>query len=514
MAEEQKKNPLDKLWDAFASVKMAIVLFFLISFTSIAGTILEQNGSRENNIKVLSDLFGPGLAEKLYPICEGMGLINMYDSWWFLSLLVAFGMNLLVCSIDRFPPVWKAVSEPMKPLNETQFKGFPIVREFHVKGGAEAAKVQAMKLFEMLGFKNPEFAEEPLPQHFAQKHRYARLGVYVTHLSIVVIMVGAMVGVLAGFKGQLNLQEGRTSFMAFKFVPMTAAESNEFDVIASTVEQKRGDMAAAAASLKVTEDNLRSRMRHLGIEPLGFGIKCNDFNVYFYGQSDMPKEFTSHLSVFDAGREVMNKWIEVNKPLQYKGFMFYQSSYGIRGDSTDYTYRFKLAGSDFEVGLNEEFPVASMNAKAKVVDFSPALSFDQNGTPFTYTEMMNNPAVKVELNEAGSVYTRWVAKRYPETWKIGSSTTLEFTDVWGSQYTGLQVRRDPGVWIVYLGCLIMSVGLYAAFFMSHRRLWVRLVSEKGITRVVVAAQSHKNKEGFERTVSEAVASLQQQEGGK
>ena len=32
--------------------------------------------------------------------------------------------------------------------------------------------------------------------------------------------------------------------------------------------------------------------------------------------------------------------------------------------------------------------------------------------------------------------------------------------------TCLQVAKDPGVWIVYLGCFLMLAGLYVAFFMS------------------------------------------------
>ena len=30
-------------------------------------------------------------------------------------------------------------------------------------------------------------------------------------------------------------------------------------------------------------------------------------------------------------------------------------------------------------------------------------------------------------------------------------------------YTGLQVAKDPGVWVVWLGCTLMMVGIYVAF---------------------------------------------------
>ena len=50
---EKEKSFVDRLWDFFASVKLAIVLFSLIALTSIIGTVIEQNASPEKNIIVL-----------------------------------------------------------------------------------------------------------------------------------------------------------------------------------------------------------------------------------------------------------------------------------------------------------------------------------------------------------------------------------------------------------------------------------------------------------------------------
>ncbi|HWR58307.1 MAG TPA: cytochrome c biogenesis protein ResB, partial [Thermodesulfovibrionales bacterium] len=74
-------------------------------------------------------------------------------------------------------------------------------------------------------------------------------------------------------------------------------------------------------------------------------------------------------------------------------------------------------------------------------------------------------------------------------------------------YTGLQVRKDPGVGVVYFGCLAMSVGLYIAFFMSHRRIWIRLTEEKGSTRVVIGASTNKNRQSFEKKIDKLAVFL-------
>ncbi len=88
-------------------------------------------------------------------------------------------------------------------------------------------------------------------------------------------------------------------------------------------------------------------------------------------------------------------------------------------------------------------------------------------------------------------------------------------DIWGAQYTGLQVRNDPGVWIVYYGCSLIGLGLYMAFFMSHRRIWLKLKASGGKgggTTVMLAATANKNREGFERKVDQAISQLNN--GGK
>ena len=166
-------------------------------------------------------------------------------------------------------------------------------------------------------------------------------------------------------------------------------------------------------------------------------------------------------------------------------------------------FRFSVSSSngvkqDFDLMFEESFTIPGTNIKGKVVDFSPAIAVDESGKLFSYAESMNNPAVFVEFTENGKAkYKQWILKRYPQTWKVADGI-VEFKDLWKSQYTGLQVRKDPGVWIVYLGCLVMAIGLYAAFFMSHRRIWVRLVEDKNGVAVSVAASANKNKIAMEQ----------------
>jgi cytochrome c biogenesis protein len=519
---EEKKNFIDRIvdpmWDFFASVKLAIVVFAGIGLTSIVGTIIEQNAAPQTNLKILTELLGRNLAPGAYDILFAMGFMDMYGSWWFVGLLMLFTANLLICSLDRLPTIWRIVRKPQEPLKEQQLTSRPIRKEVTLKGTMESNKEKVLKALRSLGFKKVEEAkEEDGVQYYSQKGQYGRLGVYVTHISIIIILAGAVVGTFFGFKGFLNLPEGASYSVAFARRPLSQAQVQERNFIFEAVQTTGGDLGAAAMRLGVSTDRLTGRMRAVGLEPLGFIVTNEDFDVLFYGNSDMAKEYTSLLTVTDGGREVMRKWIEVNTPLKYRGYTFYQSSYGPMNDPDQNVFVFRVAasgaqGTDIRVRQGETFSVPGTGIEASVAEFSPALTFDETGRPITYDEMMNNPAVRLSYTDGGKERSKWILKRYPSTWVLPNNQMVQLVDIWGAQYTGLQVRKDPGVWVVYLGCAFMSIGLYVAFFMGHRRIWVRLASRKGSTQVLIGASAHKGKEGFERQVDRSISLLS--EGGK
>ena len=69
MEQEKNKTFIDKIWDFFASVKFAIVIFALISSTSIIGTILDQKAEpateSSNIIKTLWRIACPHLIQHI-----------------------------------------------------------------------------------------------------------------------------------------------------------------------------------------------------------------------------------------------------------------------------------------------------------------------------------------------------------------------------------------------------------------------------------------------------------------
>jgi cytochrome c biogenesis protein len=465
----QSVSLIDRVWKFFSSITLAVVVFALISLTSIIGTIIEQGAEPQRNIKLLAKFVGPSAAPKAFQIVDTLGFTDMYHSWWFVTMLFVFATNLIVCSLERLPGRLKVARERVKPLTPEQFPKMPIRREVVLKDNPDKVRSAVEAALKKAGFTAEATEGEQGLQLFAERGRYGRLGVYVTHLSILIIMIGAVAGIFFGFNASLNLLEGTASGVAY---------------------------------------------RPGGKEiPLSFLIRCDDFSVSFYEGSDTPKSYRSVLTVMENGKDVLTKEIEVNEPLKYKGITFYQSSYGF-SPTKDSLFRFSITSasgskSDVQLKFGESFAIPGTSVMGKIADFSPALGMDDQGRLFTYADMMQNPAVFVEFSEGGAARkSQWILTRIPETWKTPYGT-VEFKDLWGAQYTGLQVRKDPGVWLVYLGCLIMAIGLYAAFFMGHSRVWVLLRGEKNTTKVTVAAAASKARAALDEKIEKVMKSLGQ-----
>jgi len=62
---------------------------------------------------------------------------------------------------------------------------------------------------------------------------------------------------------------------------------------------------------------------------------------------------------------------------------------------------------------------------------------------------------------------------------------------------------------VWVGCFLMMAGFYMTFFMSHRRIWVKMVQKGGETLVEMAGSSHRNRADFDRELDRVGRSLRE-----
>jgi cytochrome c biogenesis protein len=112
----------------------------------------------------------------------------------------------------------------------------------------------------------------------------------------------------------------------------------------------------------------------------------------------------------------------------------------------------------------------------------------------------SGPAAQVELHSNNGKVEKFVVyANHPElniqhAQEHGTGPVIHYAGAQQRMYTGLQVAKDPGVEIVWLGCLLMVIGIYIAFFMSHRRIWIRIQAGS----ITVAGNASKNQGAFQQ----------------
>ncbi|HQN18236.1 MAG TPA: cytochrome c biogenesis protein ResB, partial [Syntrophobacteraceae bacterium] len=87
---------------------------------------------------------------------------------------------------------------------------------------------------------------------------------------------------------------------------------------------------------------------------------------------------------------------------------------------------------------------------------------------------------------------------------------IKVLDLEKTHFTGLQVKRDPGVWFVYIGFIVMLTGIAMTFYSSHRKLWVWASPEingSHSTSVIIAGKANKNSLAFEQEFNQLCARL-------
>jgi cytochrome c biogenesis protein len=445
---------MDILYDLFRSLKLTISLLILLAILSIIGTVITQNATKAEYIQ--------RYGVRLYEVLNFFNLFNMYHSWWFSAILLLLVINLIACSIQRLPGIWRQIfREPGSgALENSMLKSLPYVEKIQISSPVEAKGEEKIRSHLKGWFKNLKRTEtESTITLYSEKGRFSRLGVPVTHLSILIILIGGITGSLFGFRGFVNIFEGETVDRIY---------------------------------LKVKDEEVP--------KAIGFSVRCDDFKITYY---DLPgrkerhvKEYTSALTILEDGKEVLKKNVQVNHPLHYKGLAFYQSNYGTLNDITLGVQRKETKEKVLLKGLEgETVPIPNSNAVIRLLKYAPQVHNFGEGVQVVLFKPDQEPRAF------------WILRNYPKfNQPIGDDSQLTFEGVSSKEYTGLQVTKDPGVWIVWIGSGLMILGLIVSFFFSHQRIWVRVPKSPG-KEIILAGSANKNRVGFEKTFNELIDGL-------
>ncbi|MGD2127633.1 MAG: cytochrome c biogenesis protein ResB [Desulfobacteraceae bacterium] len=464
MKESNTEKRPNAIWNIFSSIKLTLVLLILLAITSIFGTLIPQ----QEGAMAFAQRLSPGLVNLL----SSLQLFDMYHSVWFRLLIGSLALNLVVCSIDRFPTSMKRFRARPKPDRFKPFKNLASQRSFSLKEEMTETSDRVAQILKAQYRRLETKITDTGHFFYADKGRYSHFGVYLVHLSVLLILIGGIIGSFFGFEAYVNIPEGE---------------------------------AVETVRLRKTR----------APKTLPFTVRCEKFTVDFY-ENGAPKEYRSDLIFIADGKAVQHGALLVNHPITFNGITFYQSSYGtLPGNRV----RLHISGElnsenaffDAEVGTRYQLP--GNEAQFLVRDIRPNF-------------MRMGPAVQIMIKPAeGEDITFWVFQneaqirnRFPGIFqkfpKLNPSAFKPYTffldEIESRYYTGLQVNKDPGVSLVWLGFFVIILGLFVTFFMSHRRVWVHISNtSQGIT-VSVAGKANKNPVGLEKELDQLTERLRTQ----
>lgn len=461
------------LWLFFASIKLTVTLLMTLAATSIIGTLIPQNESPENYRRAFGEFY--------YRLFEILDIFDMYHSWWFQLLLLMLTANIIVCSLNRLSATWKIVFAKHPQFNLARYRSDKHkIQRRDPRPAQELSPIIEGLVTKKFNYHRSDTTVDGFV-FFAEKWRWTRLGVYVVHASVVILLIGGLIGSLFGFEGFVTIAEGEMT----RTVP------------------------------------LRSSGKPI---KLGFDIRCEDFDVSFY-PSGMPKEYRSRLTIIENGQTVLQKDVLVNHPLRYKGINFFQSSYGelppersiaAVPEEIALSFTSKETGMVYlkKVRIGEKITIPEDLGEFEIKEFKSTYDFrgkELGPTLIGTLAQKNGVPVEVVLPLKFPGFDRMGPMINPQRIDAVLVSIDDMDSLPGQQakrfYTGLQVTRDPGVWVVYTGFVLMIIGCVITFFMSHQRLCIEVARSGRQSLVTVSGNASKNKLGMRRKVDTIVDEL-------
>lgn len=270
--------------------------------------------------------------------------------------------------------------------------------------------------------------------YYANKGILGRVAPILVHFSMVLILLGTILASTSGFVAQ-------------EFIP----ESEIFYV------------------QNILNNNINTFVPQVS-------GRVNDFWIVYNNDRSI-KQFYTDLSILNTdGKELKRETIYVNHPLKYAGLTFYQTDWNVLGLRVEYNKtdlyqipvikqanNFWISWIPSEITETQKLDMSSGNVLLDSVT---------TGTGFTYNTNGSLAGIS-ELNES-----------FP------TANNIKIVDFIAE--TGIQIKADPGLPLIYFGFFLLIISIVASY-QSYSQIWVWPLYNK----LNVAGTSNRSKFEFE-----------------
>lgn len=466
-----KRTLIDKIWNFYSSVTVGVWLIVITIIASALGTVYPQqmyipSEAKADPATYYFDQYG--ITGKLY---YELGFHDLYGQWWYMVLIAFIGISLVVCSIDRAVPLYRA----LKKQGVVRHSSFLRRQRLYSVTNADYTDEAMNQLKEKLSQKRYHVRQEN-QNLLAEKGRFSRWGPYVNHIGLIIFLLGAMLRFIPGmyFEQGMWLRDGET-----KEVPHTNGQYY---------------LKSEGFSLDVYLKENEKKVFEKAIENVGNGttIKNYQTNVVLYkrvGEIIPGKEPTLE--------KVKEYEIRINEPLKMDGFGIYQVDYKLNEFQK---MNFNVVAKDNEEKVlgtitidlhnpEKEYDIGN-GYSVEILKYYQDFFVNDEGEPASKSKVPNNPAFIFQLNTPGNPDGERSLVAIQEIIEPDGENNykIKLANIDTINVSALIVHRDLTLWILAFGGLVFMIGLIQGMYWNHRRIWVQHVNGEWI----IAAHTNKN----------------------
>lgn len=535
-------DPFRATWRLFTSVRWAIGIITFLVLATLIGVIVPQ---------VPLDIRGEPVAEtewlalqeeRFGVFTDAMnraGLFNVFQARWFIYALGLLVVSVAVCTVSRFPSIWRAVTRPRKRVSDAYFQSAR--HRFAYATPQSGPGLEAV--LRRKRYKVERYQEGDTEYLFADRFQFVQLATFVSHLALIVLLSAGLVSRFGGFTNGMMLAEGASG----PVFPLTHPDQMQVQLLDAVGRftpdgrplEYRSELAIyqGGETVKRCSSTVNSPCSYNGyrfhqVAYFGFGadVQVRDMgtgNVIYRETLRLADTLPSpHVIVRDgSGNVLLDEALVLTDPLATDDFTYYGRAVtldngrvlaiGALGAVGDEDWQLAV----FETGSEGEAAQAVLSRGESAVSGGLGITFaDLRGVPAFFVPDFPLPpqvaasgqtsgsasgegSVLVQMSNvvygsgetsAGTVVTAASGSGTPHLALIGLTPTAvilepgqsaeiggyEYTFVGQREFSGIEIRKDRSDYLVWIGSGMLIGGVLATFWVPRRRLWAKITASR------------------------------------
>ena len=540
---------LKQLWQRLGSMSLAIILLMVLAIASVIGTVLLQNQSQTDYLQQFGPLW--------YWVFRSLGLFDMYHTWWFLTLLGFLMVSLTSCLWRNIPKMTKEMRTRKGTINERSLARMELQQKWTLDADSSIEYLQEKFRGRLYGWEFKQTEENGVHYVRADKGRFHKWGYISVHTSMLVILIGGWMSVEFGFRGNMAVPEGaKDHTIEFLKGTETATLDMPFEVRCNSFVIDffpTGAPKEFRSNLTIIDDGKEVLTSDIIVnEPLfykgvyiyqaSFGDGGSDITFKLYNMDGTAETRTAKTSVYKS-------WTDEKTGITLKVVDFKPYNVeNLAGPGVPVNFKdlgpsvvYEIRGPGLKPAKIKAYMEPFIDAKGKNQGSWLQVSLTGDAADFQSVGLgldLTNPQ-EWELFHAFMRHLSTTDASQEKMTRMRSSFKMAMQDVFGDErpehfqemavrvmeamqtlpqipwpyipmlsdyehvyYTGLQLAKDPGMNVVWVGSAILVIGLCIMFYMPHRKLWLVVRPENGKITVVFAGLTNRNQMAFKQTFND------------